>query len=371
MFWHGACNINERRINLPFCVGGFVFIPIFLRLATLRTSLAEKLARVDWTGSAIFIGSTTSLLIGITWGGVMYPWDSWRTLVPITIGAVAIFGFIVYETFLPTNPMIPLEIFKSRTASANFIGTVMHGIVLWSFLYFLPLYYQGVKGYSAIISGVAVFPQTFTVAPAAMIVGIAVTITGKFRWALWTGWVLATVGTGLLALLKPETTVGQWIGLNLVSGLGTGMLFPSLAFAIQASVEEKYVAYGVTMFSFFRVVGQCFGVAISGVIFQNAFLSRLKDYPDLEAVAAKYASDAVSLVEVIKHMPEGPEKGVLVKVYTDALRIVWLSMIAFAGVGLLSSLFTESLTLDRELASEQKIAGKGNEGRERRKPGQG
>jgi hypothetical protein len=100
-------------------------------------------------------------------------------------------------------------------------------------LYYLPLYFEAVKDMSPIMSGVAVFPQTFTVAPAAVIVGIAVTITGRFRWAVWTGWVLTTMGMGLMYLLNVHTHTVQWIFLDLVSGIGTGMLFPSMAFAIQ------------------------------------------------------------------------------------------------------------------------------------------
>lgn len=83
------------------------------------------------------------------------------------------------------------------------------------------------------MAGVAMFPQTFTVAPASVVVGIIVSITGRFRWAIWTGWVLTTTGMGLMYLLDVNTPTVEWVFLNLVAGLGTGMLFPSMAFAIQ------------------------------------------------------------------------------------------------------------------------------------------
>lgn len=68
-------------INFPFAGIALVIVPVTLTLAFKRTQLSEKLRRVDWIGSVLFIGSTTSFLIPVTWGGVSYAWDSWRTLV--------------------------------------------------------------------------------------------------------------------------------------------------------------------------------------------------------------------------------------------------------------------------------------------------
>ena len=68
-------------INFPFAGIAMVIVPVALKLAFKHTELSEKLRRVDWIGSVLFIGSTTSFLIPVTWGGVSYAWDSWRTLV--------------------------------------------------------------------------------------------------------------------------------------------------------------------------------------------------------------------------------------------------------------------------------------------------
>jgi hypothetical protein len=100
-------------------------------------------------------------------------------------------------------------------------------------LYYLPLYYEAVKEMSPIMAGVAVFPQTFTVAPASVAVGIIGTVTGRFRWAVWSGWVLMTLGMGLMYLLDVHTSTVKWVFINLVAGLGAGMLFPSMSYGVQ------------------------------------------------------------------------------------------------------------------------------------------
>jgi hypothetical protein len=95
-------------------------IPLFLKLNFLPSSLASKLRRVDWVGTVVFVGSTTSFLIPVTWGGVMYAWTSWRTLVPLVIGAVGLVGFVLWEIYGALEPLIRLSIFGNRSASISY-----------------------------------------------------------------------------------------------------------------------------------------------------------------------------------------------------------------------------------------------------------
>lgn len=224
---------------------------------------------------------------------------------------------------------------------------------LWCLLYYLPLYYEAIKGLSPIMTGVALFPETFTVAPASIAVGILVSVTGRFRWALWLGWSLTIIGMGLMTLLDVHTSTVAWVFVCLVGGLGTGVLFPSMAFAIQAAASGEDTAYAVSLFSFFRAFGQAFGVAIGGVIFQNALQTKLSAVHGLSGSASEYAKNSVALVQVIRMMPEGAEgREELLEAYADALRVVWMAMIGFAVAGGLASLWTEGLSLDRELETE-------------------
>ncbi|KAF8470174.1 major facilitator superfamily domain-containing protein [Kalaharituber pfeilii] len=340
-------------INLPFSAIGFILVPIFLKLHYKAEDLATKLKRVDWVGTFLFIASATSQLIPLTWGGVMYPWDHWRTLVPLLLGSAGLVAFVFYEIYVPAEPMVRLSIFKNRTTVVNYAGTAIHGTILWCLLYYLPLYYEGVKDLSPVMSGVACFPLTLTIAPISIVIGVTVSVTGRFRWAIWLGWVLATAGAGILVLLEPQTTTVQWIFMTLTIGLGTGILFPGTMMAVQSSVRSEDVSYAVAMFSFFRSWGQSFGVAIGGVIFQNSLERELRKFPLLKEIAGEYAKDAVAVVQVIKKMPHGtPGREELVHSYAEALQVVWMALIGFSALGLILSLFTEKRSLDRELNTE-------------------
>ncbi|KAL8968053.1 MAG: hypothetical protein Q9197_005084 [Variospora fuerteventurae] len=340
-------------LNLPFCGVAFVFVPLFLRLAFKASHFSVQLARVDWFGSFLFIASTTSFLIPVTWGGVSYPWTSWRTLVPLCIGIAGLITFAFYEEVVATEPLIRPAIFKNRTSAVSYIATVVHGMILWSLLYYLPLYYEAVKGFSPIISGIALFPETFTVAPTCVVVGILITVTGRYRWAIWSGWVLTVLGTGLLYKLDVNVSTVEWIFLNLVGGLGMGMLFPSMAFAIQASQKNEDLAFAVAMFSFFRAFGQALGVAVGGTVFQNQMKTKLLSYPALASRADEYSRDASSLVQIIKAMEGGVVKDSLRHAYADSLKVVWLTMCGLAGVGMILSLWIRGLDMNKPLETEQ------------------
>lgn len=119
-------------INLPFIGIGYVMVVLFLRLNVVPESIKAKLRRVDWIGSFVFVASTTSFLIPLTWGGIMYPWSHWRTLVPLILGAAGLIVFVLYERYVAVEPMIRLSVFRNRTAVLGYFGTLLHGIVVWT-----------------------------------------------------------------------------------------------------------------------------------------------------------------------------------------------------------------------------------------------
>ena len=154
-----------------------------------------------------------------------------------------------------------------------------------------------------------------------------------------------------------HTTTVQWIFLNLVSGIGIGLLFPSMAFAVQASSLNEDQAFAVTMFSFFRSFGQAIGVAVGGTIFQNQIAKKLMAYPLLAPNAASYSSDAAALVQVIKSMADDPSQQMqhadLVQAYADALKVVWIVMCALAAFAGLTSFLIKGLDINAPLNTEQ------------------
>jgi hypothetical protein len=215
------------RLQIPLCAISLVMIPIFLdmRFKTKMTvaSVKKDLKAFDWIGLTSFVVSFTLILVAISMGEeVIYPWGDWKIITIFAIGFVSAIAFTVYEAFVPKIPFLALALFNNLAIAVTFLGTFIHGYILWSLLLYLPLYYEAVKDLAPTQSGLAVFPESLTVAPTSLIVGILVAKTGKFKSSRW---VLTTLGTGLLLLLDVNTSTPAWVGINQVVGLGTGMLF--------------------------------------------------------------------------------------------------------------------------------------------------
>ena len=75
------------------------------------------------------------------------------------------------------RPSVLVSYNMAYSLFANFITA----LIFHSLLCFQSLYYEGVKGYDPIITGVALFPATFTIAPVPIMAGIIIAKTGDFR----------------------------------------------------------------------------------------------------------------------------------------------------------------------------------------------
>lgn len=283
----------------------------------------------------------------------MYSWSSWRTLVPLIVGVAGLAAFVVYETTVPSRPLIPMKIFQHGTVVFNHLACLLHGIILWCMLYYLPLYYESALGYKAVIAGAAILPLTLTIAPLSAVTSILISVTGKYRWALWSGWSVSTLGLGLLYLLDSQTTVSQWIFITVVPGLGLGVLFSSMMLAVQASADPQFISITAAMAAFFRSLGQTVGVAIGGVVFQNRIHKEFLDRPLLAGMADSWTQDAASLVQYIQSLPQNVMRGEMESAYADALGIVWLVLCGAAGLGLVSCFFVKGSSMDQEFQPAQ------------------
>ncbi|KAL8849359.1 MAG: hypothetical protein Q9221_005657 [Calogaya cf. arnoldii] len=374
-------------INLPLIGIGIIAVIFFLKIERLEGAISLKIRRFDWFGSAIFIASAVSFLIPITWGtynlvdllnvylsltsptgGVMYPWDSWHTLAPIFIGAAGLVasGFYEYRltakafdsegNSLPGNQIQPIfrfSIFSNWTLRLLYLQTLVHGMILWSLLYYLPLYYQGVKGYTPIIAGVAVLPETVLIAPMSIIVGIVSSRIGRYRWAIWIAWAITTLGFGLLYLLDSNTSIPAFIFLNVPVAIGTGMAFVSMSLGIQAAGRPQDAGHSITFYTFIRVFGQSLGVGVGGVVLQNEMRKNLSRYPLLAHSALEYSRDSTAVVGIIQGMEPGLKKTQLVQAYADSIKTVWLVMAALSGAVFISTLFVKGYSLEQRLETLQ------------------
>lgn len=335
-------------IVLPFVGIGFALNLFFLRTSHTGLAPLKALAHVDWAGASLFVASLTSFLVALSWGGSLFPWASWHTLVPLIIGAVGVGAWVIFEYLVPTNPILPLAILNNRTAVLSYAGTFSLGLIQFGMQYYLPLFYQVSKGYSPLLSGVALLPQCVFSGISSIATGQAIARTGRYKPIVLAGWAIMTLGCGLLVKLDTNTTVAQLIFLNMPSGLGLGMVFIAQPMAAQAATSNQHMAIAAGLSPFFRAIGQSLGIVIGGTIFQNA-LRTLLAASAIAAIgghATELAEDAASLATIIA-AESSDVRAELIRSFDKSIHIVWWCLFAFsAAAGLLSSGMRE-ISLDR------------------------
>ena len=89
---------------------------------------------------------------------------------------------------------------------------------------YLPIFFQACLGASPIRSGVDMLATALVIAPFALLGGVMVQVQGKYRPANYIGWVITIIGFGLLTLLKADSSTGKWVGYQVVTAAGTGMI---------------------------------------------------------------------------------------------------------------------------------------------------
>lgn len=90
----------------------------------------SKLGRVDWIGGFFFIGGLTSFLIGISWAGVQYAWNSAATIAPIVVGVASIIIAIAWEVYGAQEPFLRPSLFHSVSAIATYSCALFQGFIV-------------------------------------------------------------------------------------------------------------------------------------------------------------------------------------------------------------------------------------------------
>lgn len=343
-------------INLPLVVVGFAFCFFFLRLKPIDQSVYVKLKSVDWFGMLLFSIGLTAFILPLSWGGSMFPWQSWKTILPLVLGVALLVALGFYES-RPRAPIFPYRLFRSPTALTTLVGSFVHGLIVYCMLAYLPIYLQAVRLEAPIRGAILAFPLGLTVVTFSVLSAIAVQLSRRYRWNIWLGWIFTACGLGLMSMLDRSSTIAEQSGFQIIAGLGIGALYVVLVIPMQASapsVDDTGLAVG--MLVFFRLLGAVVGLAIGSAAFNNVFDQHIASNGPLPPSAAMFqnSSEAIGAIPLLRTADLPPETmAVILDAYTRAIRATWLIMAGLGAVGFVTSLAMKELTLEKEEMGRQ------------------
>jgi EmrB/QacA subfamily drug resistance transporter len=258
-------------INVP--IGVVAFALAWIKLDRDESQPTHKL---DWVGMALLSPGLTLLIFGLAETG-SHGFDSARAWVPMAAGAVLIAAFLRHS-WSTDAPLIDIRTFTHTRAGAAAGVFMLFAIAMFGSLLLVPLYYQAVRGDTALQSGLLLAPQGFGAMITMPIAGRLTDRYGPTKLPA-AGLPLAAIGMLPFAFVTADTSYVVLGGFSFVLGLGMGLsMMPTMTAAMQA-VPPAAIARTSTAMNIIRQSGASIGTAILSVILASAIASRLTAAP--------------------------------------------------------------------------------------------
>ncbi|OBT72658.1 hypothetical protein VF21_08577 [Pseudogymnoascus sp. 05NY08] len=322
-------------INLPIGAVAAVFLLLItipdqnIRNTDEKISLFKTLGKLDLIGFVLFAPSATMILMALQWGGTKYPWNS-ATIIGLFCGGFAMaLVFLAWEYRVGDKAMIPFSMLRVRAVWASCVANAFFYGTMLIFSYYIPIYFQSVKGVSPALSGVYMLPAIISQMICSIVCGVLVGRIGYYLPFMVVSGILAAISSGLIATFTPSTSVGKWIGYQILSGAGRGLGMQIAIVAVQNVLPPAKIPVGMSTLVFSQVFGGAVFLSIGQTIFSGGLLSALAKYaPGVDAKKVVEAG-ATAIKTVVK--PE--QVAGVIEAYNHAInRNFYLS--AGCGVGL-------------------------------------
>ncbi|KAL4905576.1 hypothetical protein BDW74DRAFT_17936 [Aspergillus multicolor] len=327
-------------INLPICGAALFLLFFFLDVHNPRTPIRQGLYAIDWAGTLSIVAVTLLLLLGMEFGGTVFPWDSAVVICLIVLGVAMVGVFVLAEKKIARYPLIPLDLFRNWAVTGPFILAFAHGMVSFGVEYYLPLYFQAVKSVSPLNSGLLILPMMVTEAGTDMLSGVLLHRLGRYREITWVGVSLMTLGTGLYITLTPESPVAKIMGFEILGGVGTALLFQTPVIAVQNAVRQADTASASATLGFLQNIATSFSIVLGGVVFRDGMESQQSSLfaagIDESIVMKLSGENAAANVDVVKGLSSEGQREVVRSVFSTSLRNMFIFYTVIAGVALLA-----------------------------------
>jgi EmrB/QacA subfamily drug resistance transporter len=245
------------------------------RGATLLTEARQPTQGrpLDLVGMGLLIVGIGALALSIV-QAESPAWSRHELLGAAGIGLACVVGFVVWAR-VTEAPLVDLGLFRNATYRYVNLATLSFGIAFSMMFFAFFFYMRSIWHYSLPLAGLAMAPGPLLVVPVAALSGRLASRYGH-RPVLVVG-CLIYAASALWFLLVPGTEpayLTQWLPGMLFSGIGVGMVLPSLSGAAVSQLPLEHYAVGGAVNQAIRQIGSVIGVALTVLLLGSAGLQR-------------------------------------------------------------------------------------------------
>jgi EmrB/QacA subfamily drug resistance transporter len=230
-------------------------------------------AAVDIPG-LVLSSATMALLVFTVIEAPSYGWAAPRSVAGFAASAVLLAAFIAWER-RAAHPMLEVGLFRNMRFSAASAAVTVSFFTLFGFIFLIAQYFQFVRGYGPLSTGVRLLPVALSVGAGsvagtqlAVRAGTRVVVTaGLIAMAGFYGWAAATIGATLAYGIIAAQMVLYGAGLGLTSAPATE--------SIMGAIPRAKAGVGSAINDSTRLVGGTLGVAVIGSVYASVYASRL------------------------------------------------------------------------------------------------
>jgi hypothetical protein len=216
-------------------------------------------------------------------------WDATRSVVGFVVSAVLLVAFVAWERRIPA-PMLDVGLFKNLRFSAASGAVAITFFSLMGFIFIVTLYFQFLKGYGPLDTGVRLLPVATTVGITSVL-GTGLAVRAGTKLVVAGGMVSLAVGLIWTSSASASTTYLTIAGQMVLIGAGIGLTSAPATESIMGAVSRARAGIGSAINDATRILGATLGVAVIGSIYASLYASRLTttltaDVPDTVASTA-------------------------------------------------------------------------------------
>ncbi|RDW92655.1 hypothetical protein BP5796_02049 [Coleophoma crateriformis] len=265
-------------INLPLGLLACTMLLFFYSPKSRKqgTPIKEIVLSLDPFGCILLTGSVVCLLLALTFAAES-TWSTPRVIALLVLFVVLLAGLAVWQRIAkPGKGLLPGRVLRNKGIVLCALFGFLVEVGSTSHVYYLPFYFQGVKGASAAGSGVDLLPYLLSQTLAAVVAGAAINRSGYFNPPMLAGTVMFSIGAGLLHTLSTTTPSSMWIGYQILAGFGTGCAqFMAMGIA-QQLLEKEDESIGLSMVYMIKTLGSAIAVSVCSTIFYSSLRSDLQ-----------------------------------------------------------------------------------------------
>jgi hypothetical protein len=317
--------------SLP--IGGFAMAIITILLKTPsaptpnQANIWQKILKLDLLGALITIPATICLVLALQWGGSMYPWNDSR-IIGLFVGSGCLFVVLAFVQFkLGDKGTFPPKVVKNRDILCAAGFSSMFGAGYYSLVYYLAVYYQSVKGYSALDAGIRILPLSISASISATGTGALITALSYYTPFMIVCMALFAAGAGSLTTLTVSTNYWHGFGFQILTGLGVGIGFEGGMIVAQKSVPSPSISIAISVVSFAMTLGGTIFLSVSQAVFNHGMLRGVVELAPQIDGQVLLNSGATDLHALLTSMGQGQSVGAVLRAYAEGTRgVFWLVM---------------------------------------------